>query len=175
MSSSLQGAPRLLRWVSLAGRYGLQPGTDATIGTLVPYLEPGDILVDGGNAHFPDTVRSEAALREVGIHFVGAGISGGEEGALKGPSIMPGGPDESYDSLGPSSWRRIVGWAALNGVSTPVFGSSLNYYDAVPAKRLPAALIQGQRDYFGVHTYPRVDSTGTFHTIRSRDRSEVSQ
>ena len=72
--------------------------TDATIAALLPHLEPGDILVDGGNAHFPDTRRREAALREVGIHFVGAGISGGEEGALTGPSIMPGGPVESYDA-----------------------------------------------------------------------------
>jgi 6-phosphogluconate dehydrogenase len=77
------------------------PATDATIETLVPHLEPGDILVDGGNAHFEDTRRREAALRERGLHFVGAGISGGEEGALHGPSIMPGGSRESYAALGP--------------------------------------------------------------------------
>jgi len=76
-------------------------GTDATIDALVPHLEPGDIVVDGGNAHFEDTRRREAALREHGLHFVGAGISGGEEGALNGPSIMPGGSRESYDALGP--------------------------------------------------------------------------
>jgi 6-phosphogluconate dehydrogenase len=75
--------------------------TDATIEHLVPHLEPGDILVDGGNAHFEDTRRREAALREHGLHFVGAGISGGEEGALHGPSIMPGGSRESYAALGP--------------------------------------------------------------------------
>ena len=75
--------------------------TDAVIGELVPLLEPGDIVVDAGNAHFPDTVRREAALREVGLHFVGTGVSGGEEGALNGPSIMPGGTKESYESLGP--------------------------------------------------------------------------
>nr|WP_300147437.1 NADP-dependent phosphogluconate dehydrogenase [Propionicimonas sp.] len=75
--------------------------TDATIDSLVPLLEPGDILVDGGNSHFPDTIRREAALRESGLLFVGAGISGGEEGALNGPAIMPGGPAESYESLGP--------------------------------------------------------------------------
>jgi 6-phosphogluconate dehydrogenase len=75
--------------------------TDATIDSLVPHLEPGDIVVDGGNAHFEDTRRREAALREHGLHFVGAGISGGEEGALNGPSIMPGGSRESYDALGP--------------------------------------------------------------------------
>ncbi len=75
--------------------------TDQTIDALVPHLEPGDIVVDGGNAHFEDTRRREAALREHALHFVGAGISGGEEGALNGPSIMPGGSKESYDALGP--------------------------------------------------------------------------
>lgn len=75
--------------------------TDAVIDELVPLLEPGDIVVDAGNAHFPDTRRREAALREKGLHFVGTGVSGGEEGALNGPSIMPGGTRESYESLGP--------------------------------------------------------------------------
>ncbi|MFF7636164.1 NADP-dependent phosphogluconate dehydrogenase [Kitasatospora sp. NPDC008050] len=75
--------------------------TDAVIDELVPLLEAGDIVVDGGNAHFMDTRRREAALREHGLHFVGTGISGGEEGALLGPSIMPGGTAEAYRSLGP--------------------------------------------------------------------------
>ena len=75
--------------------------TDAVIDQLAPLLEPGDILVAGGNAHFADTRRREAALKEQGIHFVGTGISGGEEGALNGPSIMPGGTAEAYESLGP--------------------------------------------------------------------------
>jgi 6-phosphogluconate dehydrogenase len=75
--------------------------TDATIEALLPHLESGDIVVDGGNAHFEDTRRREAWLREQGLHFVGAGISGGEEGALLGPCIMPGGSPESYDALGP--------------------------------------------------------------------------
>ncbi|MDL4820539.1 NADP-dependent phosphogluconate dehydrogenase [Actinomadura opuntiae] len=75
--------------------------TDAVIDEFAPLLEPGDMIVDGGNAHFADTRRREAALRERGVHFVGAGISGGEEGALHGPSIMPGGSAESYEALGP--------------------------------------------------------------------------
>ncbi|MBX6355873.1 MAG: NADP-dependent phosphogluconate dehydrogenase [Micromonosporaceae bacterium] len=75
--------------------------TDAVIDELVPLLEPGDVVVDGGNAHFADTRRREAALRERGLHFVGTGVSGGEEGALNGPSIMPGGSPEAYASLGP--------------------------------------------------------------------------
>ncbi|MGO2095693.1 MAG: NADP-dependent phosphogluconate dehydrogenase, partial [Candidatus Microbacterium stercoravium] len=76
-------------------------GTDAVIDELVKVFEPGDIIVDGGNAYFPDTIRREKAVRETGINFVGAGISGGEEGALNGPSIMPGGSDESWVTLGP--------------------------------------------------------------------------
>ncbi|MCG5215757.1 NADP-dependent phosphogluconate dehydrogenase [Streptosporangium sp. KLBMP 9127] len=75
--------------------------TDAVIEEFAPLLEPGDMIVDGGNAHFADTRRREAALRERGLHFVGTGISGGEEGALNGPSIMPGGSVESYQALGP--------------------------------------------------------------------------
>ncbi|WP_062078922.1 NADP-dependent phosphogluconate dehydrogenase [Demequina globuliformis] len=396
--------------------------TDAVIDALVPLLDKGDIIVDAGNAHFPDTRRREAALREQGIHFVGAGVSGGEEGALLGPSIMPGGPAESYETLGPilekiaakaedgtpccthvgpdgaghfvkmvhngieyadmqligeaysllreglnlspkeigdifadwntgdldsflievtaevlkqtdaktgkplvdvivdeagqkgtgrwtvqsaldlgapvtgiaeatfaraissqraqreaarevlaanasdfhikdragfiedvrlalyaskvvayaqgfdqiqaasdeygwdinrgdmakiwregciirarfldriteayerdadlatllvdpyfadavagglSAWRRVVSQAALAGVPAPAFSSSLSYYDSLRAERLPAAVIQGQRDFFGAHTYKRVDAEGTFHTLWSGDRTEV--
>ena len=395
--------------------------TDAVIDALVPLVDKGDIIVDAGNAHFPDTRRREAALRDQGIHFVGTGVSGGEEGALLGPSIMPGGPVESYAALGPilekisahvdgvpccthvgpdgaghfvkmvhngieyadmqligeayallraglhlspkeigeilsewnegelesylieisaevlkhtdaktgkplvdvivdeagqkgtgrwtvqsaldlgvpvtgiaeatfaraissqtaqrtagrdvlsgsagdfhisnregfiedvrvalyaskvvayaqgfdqiqaaseeygwnidrgamariwrggciirarflnriteayarnpelpsllvdpyftdavadgiSGWRRIVSQAALAGVPAPAFSSSLSYYDALRAERLPAALIQGQRDFFGAHTYKRVDTEGTFHTLWSGDRTEV--
>ncbi|TPW73026.1 NADP-dependent phosphogluconate dehydrogenase [Schumannella sp. 10F1B-5-1] len=76
-------------------------GTDAVIDELTKVFEPGDIIVDGGNALFTDTIRREKAVRETGINFVGAGISGGEEGALNGPSIMPGGSDESWVTLGP--------------------------------------------------------------------------
>jgi 6-phosphogluconate dehydrogenase len=75
--------------------------TDDVIDEFAPLLEPGDMLIDAGNAHFLDTRRREAALRERGLHFVGTGVSGGEEGALHGPSIMPGGSVESYQSLGP--------------------------------------------------------------------------
>ena len=395
--------------------------TDAVIDALVPLVDKGDIIVDAGNAYFPDTRRREAALSEKGIHFVGSGVSGGEEGALLGPSIMPGGSAESYTSLGPilekisakvdgvpccthvgpdgaghfvkmvhngieyadmqligeayamlrsglelepdeiaeifaewnkgdlesflieitaevlaqkdaatgkplvdmivdeagqkgtgrwtvqsaldlgvpvtgiaaatfaraissqraqreagrkvlsasageyhignrdgfiedvrvalyaskvvayaqgfdqiqaasdeygwnidrgamariwrggciirarflnriteayernpelssllvdpyftdivadglSGWRRIVAQAALAGVPAPAFSSSLSYYDSLRAERLPAALIQGQRDFFGAHTYQRIDKEGTFHTLWSGDHSEV--
>jgi len=74
---------------------------DAVIEQLVPLLDEGDIVIDAGNSHYEDTRRREAALAEKGLHFVGVGVSGGEEGALLGPSIMPGGSRQSYDALGP--------------------------------------------------------------------------
>ena len=395
-------------------------GTDAVIAQLAERFEPGDIIVDGGNALYTDTIRREKEVSAKGIHFVGAGISGGEEGALKGPSIMPGGTKESYATLGPilesiaavaegepcvthigsdgaghfvkmihngieyadmqliaeaydllrqsggfspaeiadifaewnkgelesylieitaevlkqtdaktgkpfvdvvldaagskgtgvwtvqtalnlgtpvsgiaeavfarslssqteqragkpelpasaqswsvedkpafveavrralyaskivayaqgfdairagakefnweinlgevakiwrggciiraqflnritdayrknesllsllfdeyfisaieasvASWREVVAMAALSGIPAPAFSSSLSYYDGLRAERLPAALVQGQRDFFGAHTYKRVDMEGTFHTLWSGDRTEV--
>ena len=372
--------------------------TDAVIDSLLEVFEPGDIIVDGGNAYFPDTIRREKAVRETGVNFVGAGISGGEEGALTGPSIMPGGSDESWVTLGPilksiaavaegepcvthvghdgdlirrgtgkspaeiadifaewntgelesylieitaevlrqvdaetgkplvdvildqagakgtgawtvqtalslgvpvsgiaeatfarslsshpeqravaaslpgpdgdfsvaadeveafiedvrlalyaskivaysqgfdeiragaaeygwnidlgaiskiwrggciiraqflnriadayaaepelpvlmtapyfaeaitraqASWRRVVVAAAQAGIPSPAFSSSLSYYDGIRADRLPAALVQGQRDFFGAHTYKRIDKDGTFHTQWSGDRTEI--
>lgn len=414
-AASLQ-TPRTAIIMVQAGR-----GTDAVIEQLTKVFEPGDIIVDGGNALFTDTIRREKAVRETGIHFVGTGISGGEEGALKGPSIMPGGSVESYKTLGPilssiaavaegepcvthigtdgaghfvkmihngieyadmqliaeaydllrtvgghepaaiaevfdawnkgdlesylieitaevlrqvdadtgnpfidvvldqagskgtgvwtvqnaldlgvpvggiaeavfaravsskpeqraavqkrvtsrptpvalydgfeddvraalyaskvvaysqgfdaiiagaekygweidkgavakiwragciiraqflnrivdayaedagittlledpyfaeavangeAAWRRIVSTAALSGVPIPGFGAALSYYDSLASKRLPAALVQGQRDFFGAHTYQRVDKEGTFHTLWSGDRTEVEQ
>jgi 6-phosphogluconate dehydrogenase len=75
--------------------------TDAVIDELTGLLDPGDIVVDAGNAHYADTRRREAALKVKGLHFVGCGVSGGEEGALNGPSIMPGGSTQSYATLGP--------------------------------------------------------------------------
>ncbi|MGS0744087.1 NADP-dependent phosphogluconate dehydrogenase [Glaciimonas sp. GG7] len=75
--------------------------TDDTIAAIQPLLDPGDILIDGGNTHFTDTIRRNDALAKSGIHFIGTGISGGEEGALKGPAIMPGGPRVAYDLVAP--------------------------------------------------------------------------
>src|SRR5215469_6295769 len=75
--------------------------TDATIAALQPLLEKGDILIDGGNTHFTDTIRRNQELAKSGLHFIGTGVSGGEEGALKGPSIMPGGQRDAYDLVAP--------------------------------------------------------------------------
>src|SRR6516165_5548028 len=326
--------------------------TDAVINELADAMEEGDIIIDGGNALYTDTIRRERAMRERGLHFVGAGISGGEEGALNGPSIMPGGPAESYKSLGPllveisaqvlrqtdaktgkplvdvildeaeqkgtgrwtvksaldlgvpvtgiaeavfaralsgsvaqrkattglasgalgrrpsatpnesaqftedvrqalyaskiiayaqgfnqiqagsaeydwgitpgdlatiwrggciirakflnrikeaydadadlptlivapyfrsaieaaiDRWRRVVVTATQLGIPIPGFSSALSYYDALRTERLPAALTQGLRDFFGAHTYGRVDEDPSkkFHTLWSGDHTEV--
>ncbi|SCW33643.1 6-phosphogluconate dehydrogenase [Paenibacillus tianmuensis] len=75
--------------------------TDDTIHQLVPYLSQGDILIDGGNAYFHDTQRRNKELQAKGFRFIGAGVSGGEEGALKGPAIMPGGQKDAYEQVAP--------------------------------------------------------------------------
>lgn len=75
--------------------------TDKAIESLLPHLEEGDILIDGGNSYFEDTIRRNNYLSEKGIHFIGAGVSGGEEGALIGPAIMPSGKKEAYDTVAP--------------------------------------------------------------------------
>ncbi|WP_297074477.1 NADP-dependent phosphogluconate dehydrogenase [uncultured Enterococcus sp.] len=88
--------PRRIVMMVQAGK-----GTDATIQSLLPHLDKGDILIDGGNTFFKDTIRRSEALADSGINFIGAGVSGGEEGALKGPSIMPGGQKEAYELVAP--------------------------------------------------------------------------
>ncbi len=75
--------------------------TDATIKSLLPYLDKGDVLIDGGNTFFEDTMRRNAELDNSGINFIGMGVSGGEKGALEGPSLMPGGQKEAYDLIAP--------------------------------------------------------------------------
>ncbi|PEJ56779.1 phosphogluconate dehydrogenase (NADP(+)-dependent, decarboxylating) [Bacillus sp. AFS002410] len=75
--------------------------TDSTIEMLLPHLDKGDILIDGGNTYYKDTQRRNKMLSDSGIHFIGTGVSGGEEGALKGPSIMPGGQEEAFELVKP--------------------------------------------------------------------------
>jgi 6-phosphogluconate dehydrogenase len=83
------------------------PPVDWTIEQFKPFLEEGDILIDGGNSWFEDTRRREAALRAEGLRFIGSGVSGGEEGALHGPSLMPGGAREAYEEIRPI-WEAIA-------------------------------------------------------------------
>jgi 6-phosphogluconate dehydrogenase len=88
--------PRKIMLMVKAG----QP-VDDFVEQLAPHLEKGDVVIDGGNSHFPDTIRRNRALAEKGILYIGTGVSGGEEGALHGPSIMPGGQEEAYDLVEP--------------------------------------------------------------------------
>ena len=74
---------------------------DAMIDTLIPLLEEGDIIIDGGNSHFPDTIRRTEYVESKGLLYVGTGVSGGEEGALRGPSMMPGGSPAAWPSVKP--------------------------------------------------------------------------
>ncbi|WP_340017738.1 NADP-dependent phosphogluconate dehydrogenase [Paenibacillus sp. FSL H3-0457] len=89
-------SPRKILIMVQAGK-----ATDATIEQLLPHLDQGDIIIDGGNAYFPDTQRRSKDLEEKGFRFIGAGVSGGEEGALKGPAIMPGGQESAYQLVEP--------------------------------------------------------------------------
>ncbi|KVF27051.1 6-phosphogluconate dehydrogenase [Burkholderia vietnamiensis] len=93
--ASLETPRRILMMVK-AGE-----ATDATIASLKPLLAKGDVLIDGGNTHFTDTIRRNQELAQSGLHFIGTGVSGGEEGALRGPSIMPGGQRDAYDLVEP--------------------------------------------------------------------------
>jgi 6-phosphogluconate dehydrogenase len=94
--------PRIAMMMVKAG-----PAVDSVIGQLAPLLEKGDVIIDGGNSLFTDTQRRERELQSKGIHFVGMGVSGGEEGALKGPSLMPGGSRESWEIIAPI-FRKIA-------------------------------------------------------------------
>jgi 6-phosphogluconate dehydrogenase len=80
---------------------------DAVINQLRPLLDKGDIIIDGGNSYFPDTQRREKALKAEGLNFIGSGVSGGESGALWGPSLMPGGDREAYEQIRPI-WEAIA-------------------------------------------------------------------
>lgn len=89
-------SPRKVMLMVKAGR-----PVDEFIETLIPLLEPGDIIIDGGNSHFPDTERRVKYVESKGLLYIGTGVSGGEEGALLGPSIMPGGSKAAWDSVKP--------------------------------------------------------------------------
>ena len=93
---ALLRAPRAVMLLVPAGA-----PVDAVITELVPLLAPGDLIIDGGNSHYPDTDRRAAALAAQGLQFLGLGVSGGEEGARRGPSLMPGGPLEAYQRIRP--------------------------------------------------------------------------
>ncbi len=93
--------------------------TDAVINSLTPLLEKDDIIIDGGNANWNDTIRREKELNKMGFRFVGSGVSGGEEGARFGPSLMPGGKQSAYDELRPI-------WEAISAKVDPKTGKPID-------------------------------------------------
>lgn len=95
LSSNLK-KPRKIMMLVPAGK-----AVDSVLGQLKPLLEKGDIVIDGGNSHYTDTLRRIDEMKGSGIHFMGVGISGGEEGARRGPSIMPGGDQEAWQQVAP--------------------------------------------------------------------------
>ncbi len=145
--------------------------TDAVIDEFGPLLEPGDMTIDGGNAHFADTRRREAALRERGLHFVGAGVSGGEEDALNGPSIMPGGSKESYTVVGPiieTISAKVDGEPCATHIGTDGAGhfdkmvhNGIEYADIQLIAEAYDLLRQVSARHFGAHTDKRTDRPGS--------------
>ncbi|MFN0131662.1 MAG: NADP-dependent phosphogluconate dehydrogenase [Phycisphaerales bacterium] len=116
--------------------------TDAVIDGLVPLLAPGDVIVDGGNAHWEDTIRREKALKERGLLFVGSGVSGGEEGARFGPSLMPGGDPGAWEHLKPV-------WTAIAAKVDPASGRPIE--GAAPGKPVRAEKAESCAAYIGAN------------------------
>lgn len=114
--------------------------TDAVIDSLIPLLSSGDIIVDGGNAHWEDTIRREKNLKAKGLRFVGSGVSGGEEGARFGPSLMPGGDRESWEELRPI-------WVAISAKVDRVTGRPLE--GAAPGKPIISDTAESCATYIG--------------------------
>lgn len=108
---------------------------DTFIDNLIPLLDEGDIIIDGGNTNYPDTNRRVAHCREKGIHFIGTGVSGGEEGARFGPSIMPGGAAEAWEAVKLSSkvslQKLTLANLVVTGLVTTVRVTSLRWYTTV--------------------------------------------
>src|SRR3546814_1452155 len=94
---------------------------DDFIELLIPHLDPGDIIIDGGNSHFPDTERRVEYVESKGLLYVGTGVSGGEEGALLGPSIMPGGSKAAWPAIQPRSEEHTSELQSLMSISYVVF------------------------------------------------------
>ncbi|MBQ3080392.1 MAG: decarboxylating NADP(+)-dependent phosphogluconate dehydrogenase [Clostridia bacterium] len=129
---------------------------DAMIEQLLNVLEPGDIIIDGGNSHFPDTIRRTKYVEEKGLLYIGTGVSGGEEGALKGPSMMPGGSPEAWPYVKPifqSICAHVNGeaccdWVGENGAGhfVKMVHNGIEYGDM----QLICEAYQLMRDYLGM-------------------------
>jgi 6-phosphogluconate dehydrogenase len=170
--------PRRVMMLVKAG----QP-VDDFIEKLIPLLEPGDsassadIIIDGGNSNFKDTIRQTAHIESKGLLYVGTGgcviraafLDDIRDAYVADPAL-PSLLLAPYfrDALLPAAapWRRVVAAAVELGIPVPAMSSALAFFDGYRRDRLPANLIQAQRDYFGAHTYERVDALRGefFHT-----------
>ena len=130
---------------------------DAMIDALIPALDPGDIIIDGGNSHFPDTIRRTKLVEEKGLLYVGTGVSGGEEGALKGPSLMPGGSAAAWEAVKPifqsicakvEDGAPCCDWVGENGAGhfVKMVHNGIEYGDM----QLICECYQLMRDYVGL-------------------------
>ncbi|MBE6551251.1 MAG: decarboxylating NADP(+)-dependent phosphogluconate dehydrogenase [Ruminococcaceae bacterium] len=144
--------PRKVMMMVKAG----QP-VDDFIEKIIPYLEEGDIIIDGGNSHFPDTIRRTAYVESKGLLYIGTGVSGGEEGALKGPSMMPGGSPKAWEAVKPifqaicakvEDGSPCCDWVGENGAGhfVKMVHNGIEYGDM----QLICEAYQLMRDYLGM-------------------------
>ncbi len=136
--------PRRIMMLVPAGKI-----TDAVIDEVAPFLQPGDILIDGGNSHFTDTDRRIEKLKSTGIHFTGMGVSGGEDGARLGPSMMPGGDKEGYEELKPIL-EKIAAQTEEGPCVTFIGNGSAGHYTKMVHNGIEYAIMQLISEIYGV-------------------------
>ena len=127
--------------------------TDFVINDLKPLLDEGDIIIDGGNSHYTDTQRRQKELLELGIHFIGSGVSGGERGALEGPSIMPGGNKEAYGHIAPYLEAIAARDKDGNGCCTYIGRGGSGHYVKMVHNGIEYAEMQLLAEVYGVLRY----------------------
>jgi 6-phosphogluconate dehydrogenase len=128
--------PRRIMMLVPAGKI-----VDAVIDEILPFLQPGDILIDGGNSHYTDTDKRIERLKTTGIHFTGMGVSGGEDGARLGPSMMPGGNKESYAEL-KNIFEKIAAQTADGPCVTFIGNGSAGHYTKMVHNGIEYAMMQ---------------------------------
>jgi len=134
---------------------------DAVIDEITPLLDAGDLIIDSGNSHFKDTDRRGGCIIRTGLlEDIRSAYGGGKDL----PNFLLDSHLSREVMARQVDLRHVVRTCAYLGLPAPAFMASLSYFDAMRSKWLPANLIQAQRDYFGAHTYERIDAQGTFHT-----------
>ena len=143
------------------------PPVDAVIEGLLPYLEPADLVIDSGNSHFRDTDRRLKSLAEKGLLFVGMGVSGGEEGARYGPSMMPGGPKEGYERVKPVLEKAA---AQVHGEPCVTYlgGGSAGHYVKMVHNGIEYGLMQLLAETYDIMKHGLGLSNDALHEVYSR-------